>query len=57
MGDARLDYDALTYGWFDVFLKGEKNRLLDTLPKIRYYTMGMNKGKRRISGRRKTPRG
>ncbi len=43
MGDARLDYDALTYGWFDFFLKGEKNGLLDTLPKIRYYTMGMNK--------------
>jgi putative CocE/NonD family hydrolase len=43
VGDARLDYDALTYGWFDVFLKGEKNRLLDTLPKIRYYTMGSNK--------------
>jgi len=43
VGDARLDYDALTYGWFDVFLKGEKTPLLDTLPKIRYYTMGMNK--------------
>jgi uncharacterized protein len=43
VGDARYDYDALTYGWFDVFLKGEKNRLLDTLPKVRYYTMGMNK--------------
>ena len=23
LGDARLDYDALTYGWFDHFLKGE----------------------------------
>jgi hypothetical protein len=43
VGDARLDYDALTYGWFDFFLKGEKNGLLDTLPKIRYYTMGSNK--------------
>src|SRR5690242_8625641 len=43
VGDARLDYDALTYGWFDIFLKGEKNGLLDTLPKIRYYTMGLNK--------------
>lgn len=43
MGDARLDYDALTYGWFDVFLKGEKTRLLDTLPKVRYFTMGLNK--------------
>ena len=43
VGDARLDYDALTYGWFDIFLKGEKSALLDTLPKVRYYTMGMNK--------------
>ena len=43
MGDARLDYDALTWAWFDKFLKGEDNHLLDTLPKVRYYTMGMNK--------------
>lgn len=43
MGDARLDYDALTHGWFDTFLKGEKSRLLDTLPKVRYFTMGLNK--------------
>ncbi len=43
MGDARYDYAALTYGWFDHFLKGENNGLLDTLPKVRYYTMGINK--------------
>ncbi len=43
VGDARLDYAALTYGWFDHFLKGEKNGLLDTLPKVRYFTMGINK--------------
>lgn len=43
VGDARLDYDALTYGWFDTFLKGEHTSLLDTLPKVRYYTMGINK--------------
>jgi len=43
VGDARLDYDALTWGWFDLFLKGDNNHLLDTLPKVRYYTMGMNK--------------
>jgi putative CocE/NonD family hydrolase len=43
VGDARLDYDALTYAWFDHFLKGENNRLLDTLPKVRYYTMGLNR--------------
>ena len=29
MGDARLDYDALTYGWFDHFLKGEDNHVLE----------------------------
>jgi putative CocE/NonD family hydrolase len=43
LGDARYDYDALTYGWFDIFLKGEPSRLLDTLPKVRYYTMGLNR--------------
>ena len=43
MGDARYDYAALTYGWFDHFLKGESNGLLDTLPKVRYFTMGLNK--------------
>jgi putative CocE/NonD family hydrolase len=43
MGDARYDYDALTYGWFDIFLKGEKSALLDTMPRVRYFTMGMNK--------------
>lgn len=43
MGDARLDYDALIYGWFDSQLKGVNNGLLDTLPKVRYFTMGMNR--------------
>ena len=43
MGDARLDYDALTYGWFDYFLKGEKNGILEKQPKVHYFTMGMNK--------------
>ncbi len=43
MGDARLDYDALTWGWFDTFLKGEKTGFLDKNPKVRYFTMGLNK--------------
>src|SRR5260370_22793459 len=43
VGAARLDYDALTYGWFDHFLKGEDNHVLETMPKVRYYTMGINK--------------
>jgi uncharacterized protein len=42
MGDARLDYSALTYGWFDYFLKGEQNDILK-MPKVRYFTMGSNK--------------
>jgi putative CocE/NonD family hydrolase len=48
MGDARLDadphgYDNLVYGWFDHFLKGEDNHLLENTPKVRYFTMGSNK--------------
>jgi hypothetical protein len=43
LGDARFDYDALTYGWFDYFLKGEQNGILEKTPKVRYYTMGSNK--------------
>ncbi len=42
MGDARLDYSALTFGWFDYFLKGENNDTLK-MPKVRYFTMGSNK--------------
>jgi len=43
MGDARLDYDGLIYGWFDYWLKGEKNGILEKTPKVQYYTMGLNK--------------
>ena len=43
MGDARLNYDELTYGWFDHFLKGENNGILEKMPRVRYFTMGMNK--------------
>jgi uncharacterized protein len=43
MGDARLDMDALTYGWFDHFLKGEDNKVLEKMPRVRYFTMGSNK--------------
>ncbi len=43
MGDARLDYNEIIYGFFDRFLKGEPGGRLDTLPKVTYFTMGMNK--------------
>ena len=51
MGHARLDYDALTYGWFDHFLKGDDNGILAKTPKVRYYTMGSNKWRRLTPGR------
>jgi uncharacterized protein len=43
MGDARLNYSDLTYAFFDRFLKGEKNDTLEKLPKVTYFTMGLNK--------------
>jgi putative CocE/NonD family hydrolase len=43
MGDARLNYPELVYTFFDRFVKGVDNGVLDTLPKVRYYTMGLNK--------------
>jgi predicted acyl esterase len=43
MGDARLDYNELMYGFFDRFLKGESNTRLAKQPKVQYFTMGLNK--------------
>ena len=43
MGDARLDYDAMTWGWFDHFLRGDDNHVLENMPRVRYFTMGSNK--------------
>lgn len=43
LGDARLNYDELIYGWFDYWLKGENQSFLEELPRIQYYTMGLNK--------------
>jgi putative CocE/NonD family hydrolase len=43
MGDARLDYDEMTYGWFDHFVKGEDNKILEKMPKVRYFVMGANR--------------
>jgi uncharacterized protein len=34
--------DGLVWAWFDHWLKGEANGLTDTLPRVRYYTMGAN---------------
>jgi putative CocE/NonD family hydrolase len=43
MGDARLDYQEIMYGFFDRFLKGEQGGRLATMPKVTYFTMGSNK--------------
>ncbi len=43
VGDARFDYNDMTYGFFDRFLKGEQHTVLDTMPRVRYYTMGENR--------------
>jgi len=43
MGDARLDYSSMQYAWFDHFLKGEDNHILETMPKVKYFVMGANK--------------
>jgi len=42
VGDARLNYDDLIYGWWDHWLKGEDNNILEKTPKVQYYTMGSN---------------
>jgi len=43
MGDTRLDYDEIVYGFFDQFVKGQPSPRLARLPKVTYYTMGLNK--------------
>jgi len=45
MGDAKLEYEDLTYDWFDYWLKGEDNGILDRLPRVQYYMMGANEWK------------
>ena len=43
MGDARLDYQEIMYGFFDKFLKGSATTRIDTQSKVTYFTMGLNK--------------
>jgi putative CocE/NonD family hydrolase len=42
MGDARLDYDKLIYGWFDFLLKNKANDFKEKTPRVQYFTMGIN---------------
>jgi putative CocE/NonD family hydrolase len=43
MGDARLDYQEITYSFFDRFLKGDKSPKIDSMPKVTYFLMGANR--------------
>ncbi len=45
LGDVRFNYQQLMFQFFDRFLKGEGGELLDTLPKVHYFTMGSNEWK------------
>src|SRR5258706_12248459 len=40
MGDARLDYNEIVYGFFDRFLKGDLPSTMIERPKVTYFTMG-----------------
>ncbi len=42
LGDVRFNYQEIMFQFFDRFLKGEGGEVLDTLPKVHYYTMGSN---------------
>jgi putative CocE/NonD family hydrolase len=42
MGDARLDYNDIVYGFFDRFLKGTSSPRLERLPRVTYFRMGSN---------------
>lgn len=55
VGDARLDYNNIMYGWFDHFLKGEDNQVLQQMPKVLYYVVGANRWESSPPGRRKAP--
>src|SRR4029077_19763950 len=45
MGDARLNYQEIMYQFFDPTVKGEHSSVMDTMPKVRYYVMGLNQWK------------
>ena len=45
VGDARLEYQYLIYKWFDYWLKGEDNGILEETPRVQYYCMGSNEWK------------
>lgn len=43
LGDASFDSDALVYGWFDRWLKGDGRAFPSSTPHVQYFTMGENR--------------
>lgn len=43
VGDARFAYREMIHGWFDHWLKDEEPTAVDTMPRVRFYTMGENR--------------
>jgi len=43
IGDTSFDVDGLVYGWFDKWLKDDKEAFDPETPHVQYYTMGANK--------------
>ena len=42
LDDVRFNYQEVMFEFFDRFVKGEGGEVLDTLPKVHYFTMGSN---------------
>jgi putative CocE/NonD family hydrolase len=42
LGYVRFNYQEIMFEFFDEFLKGKDSEILDTLPKVHYFTMGSN---------------
>ena len=42
LGDVRFNYQEIMFEFFDRFIKGDGGEVLDTLPKVHYFTMGSN---------------
>lgn len=42
VGKAWFDVDEKIFGFFDYYLKGEKNNFVKQTPRVQYYTMGKN---------------
>jgi len=56
VGDARLDYDKMIYGWFDLWLKGEANDFAKKHPVCNTTRWDQTSGKRQKHGHLRLPK-